>query len=241
MKGATAREDCSNSAVPAAAKDVGKDSDIKGSDTKGKAAKGPAPPLALAKLPPPLALAKLTVRGEKVAKSARLGKQVPSNGGNKKQGRSRRRRQGRTDGGKEAPGGHAPTATTIAPAAKRVTAPQGPPPSAAAAKPGKDNTNKGRSTAAGAAAPKFDEFQVGLSLFTANLPPAQAPAAAKRVTAPQSPPPPAAAAKPKDNKNKDVPHGEGNILLPWNASEARFQVFRGSRRSRDCGPPALPW
>ena len=144
------------------------------------------------------------------------------------------------DGGKEAPGGHAPTATTIAPAAKRVTAPQGPPPSAAAAKPGKDNTNKGRSTAAGAAAPKFDEFQVGLSLFTANLPPAQAPAAAKRVTAPQSPPPPAAAAKPKDNKNKDVPHGEGNILLPWNASEARFQVFRGYRRSRDCVPRALP-
>ena len=32
--------------------------------------------------------------------------------------------------------------------------------------------------------PKFDEFQVGLSLFTANLPPAQAPATVKRVAAP---------------------------------------------------------
>jgi hypothetical protein len=45
--------------------------------------------------------------------------------------------------------------------------------------------------------PKFDEFQFGLSLFTANLPPAQAPAAVKRVAAP-----PAAAVKPGKNKNK---------------------------------------
>jgi hypothetical protein len=46
--------------------------------------------------------------------------------------------------------------------------------------------------------PKFDEFQVGLSLFTANLPPAQAPATVKRVAAP-----PAAAVKPgKNKKNK---------------------------------------
>jgi hypothetical protein len=50
---------------------------------------------------------------------------------------------------------------------------------------------------------KFDEFQVGLSLFTANLPSAKAPAAVKRVAAPQALPPPAAAAKPgKKNKNK---------------------------------------
>jgi hypothetical protein len=89
-----------------------------------------------------------------------------------------------------------PPAQTPA-AAIRVTAPQAPPPPAAAAKPGKDNKNKGQSTAAGAAVPKFDEFQVGLSLFTANLPPAQEPAAAKRFTAPQAPPPPAAAAKPR--------------------------------------------
>jgi hypothetical protein len=38
--------------------------------------------------------------------------------------------------------------------------------------------------------PKFDEFQIGLSLPTANLPPVQAPAALKRVAAPQAPPPP---------------------------------------------------
>ena len=41
---------------------------------------------------------------------------------------------------------------------------------------GKDNKNKGQRNAEGTAVPKFDEFQLGLSLFTANLP-AQAPAA----------------------------------------------------------------
>jgi hypothetical protein len=108
MKGATAREESSNAGVPAGAKDVGK-----GSDTKARAAKGPAPPLALAKVPPPLALAKLPVGGEKVAKSASLGVHVPSAGGNTAaaaagvkgvapEGKGRRPAD---DGGKEAPGG----------------------------------------------------------------------------------------------------------------------------------------
>jgi hypothetical protein len=39
------------------------------------------------------------------------------------------------------------------------------------------NQNIGAAPPPSAAVPKFDEFQLGLSLFTANLPPAQAPAA----------------------------------------------------------------
>jgi hypothetical protein len=128
MKGATAREESSNAGVPAGAKDVGKGSDTKGSDTKGshtkgsdtkgshtkaRAAKGPAPPLALAKLPPPLALTKLPVGGEKVANSASLGVHGPSAGGNmaaaaagvKGVAPGGKGRRPADDGGKEAPGG----------------------------------------------------------------------------------------------------------------------------------------